>query len=137
MTRDIQPFAKHDATPELAPGVEGVAIAVSSPPSALSSKMLHGICRASEQTTQQLADTILHNVTIVGTFGPDLVPFAFPLIRDQVVFAEDVHKEGGYQTAFYNIDLSTCGLPPYQNPYFVLAAFHTFLSETIRFDWSK
>lgn len=137
MSMEIQPFAQHSATPKLAPGVEGVAIAISSLPSSPSSQLLHGICRASEQTAQQLTDTILHNIAIVGTFGPDLAPFAFPLIREHVVFPEDVHKEGGYQTAFFNINLGACGLPSEQNPYFVLAAFHTFLSETIQFDWSK
>lgn len=137
MSSEIEPFVHNANSPDLYQVMEGIAIDVQPRSSNPSAMVLNGICRASEETASKLTDTILHNVAIICTCGTNLVPISFPLIRDQVVFPEDVHKKGGYQTAFFNIDLSACGLPPDRSPYYLLAAFHRFLSETIQFDWSK
>jgi hypothetical protein len=130
----VQSFRQNPNTPMLAPGTEGIAIAVKSQQSKV---LINGICRASKETTEKLSDSILHNSIIVCTYGPYLQPLIIPVIKEQVVFPDDISIEGNYRSAFFNIIISDCEILTEQGPSFFFAAFHTFLSETIKVTRSK
>lgn len=131
----VKPFVYAPGGPILPAGTEGVVITVS----ALSGKppMLQGHCRLSSEAAASLSESLLHNVVFVCTYGPTLRSFSFPLVRGEVVFDEDILMENGFQQAFFNVDLKEAGLPSGQGRYFLLAAFHTFLSEVVLFQWDK
>lgn len=131
----ITSFSRHSGSAVIPEGQEGISIAVTRPPG--SAPLLQGMCRISEEKARLLSDTILQNVAIVCAFGPNLVPFAFPVARHEVVFPEDILIRDGYQTAFFTLDLGRCGLPAERGRYYILATFHIFLSEVVELNWER
>lgn len=129
-------FAHHTVSmiPE---GQEGISITVARSPEPGSTPIIQGMCRIADETAKTMSDTILHNVTIVCTFGLTLVPFAFSVARDEVVFPEDILVGDGYQTAFFTLDLGRYGLPAERGRYYLLASFHTFLSNVVELTWGR
>ncbi len=99
--------------------------------------LLQGHCRLSNEAASVLQDSLLHNIAIVCTYGPSLRGVAFPLIQNEMVFEEDIQRDHRFQQAFFNIHLNTVGLSPGEGRYFVIASFHTFLSEVIAFHWDN
>ena len=128
------PFAQHDASPRLPDRVEGVAIAIDSRSGA---PILYGCCRASARTAEGLTDSILHNVSVIFTCGPELRSDSFPVVRHQAVFDEDITSHDGFLTGYFNVDLVEAGLPPAVGQYYVLASFHTHVSRVIPLNWSQ
>ncbi len=101
----IPSFVQNKNSPKLVQGNEGVAIAVYKQQAEL---ILSGICRASQKTSELLSDTILNNVAIICTYGPNLHPLIFSVVQDQVVFSDDIETAGDYHTAYFNINLNDC-----------------------------
>lgn len=132
----ITSFARHAASmiPE---GREGISITVVRSPEPGSTPVVQGMCRIADETAKTMSDTILHNVTIVCTFGPTRVPFAFSVAQEEAVFPEDILIGDGYQTAFFTLDLGRYGLPAERGRYYVLASFHTFLSDVVELSWGR
>ena len=127
----IKKFGYLPGGPKLPPGVEGIVINVRG--MAGGAPLLQGHCRLSNEGASLLKDSLLHNIAIVCTYGSSLRGVAFPLIQDEMVFEEDVQREQGFQQAFFNVALNTVGLPAGEGQYYILASFHTFLSEVIVF----
>lgn len=123
----IEPFAKHMHSPKLEQA-EGISIRVVSQQSSF---VLHGTCRASKNTADKLSDTLLHNVAIVCICGSNLDPLVFPVVKDKLVFPDDIDKNGDFYTAFFNVNLNEHSMLGNLERLFIVASFHTFLSETL------
>lgn len=129
-------FECHSGSPRLPPGTEGVAIRTGAPPGAATDCWLFGTCRARLRTTLKLRGTLLHSGLVVCSFGPELIPYALPIVGSRLVFPEDIHSEGAELSVFFNLDLSDLGLPRRRSRCYVLAAFHTLVSDVLELDWT-
>lgn len=118
-----------------APAEEGIALAVIRAPGSPPSYHLLGACRVSPATAAGLEDSVLHNVAVVCTHGPDLVPVAFPLVQGEAVFADDVADVGGGRVAYFDLDLRAAGVPGLPLRHFVVASIGPLVSNAVEFEW--
>jgi hypothetical protein len=129
-------FARSAASPALPPGQPAIRVALSPPGGGAGALLVYGACQLPLDLADALVGSPLESVALVCCAGPGRGVLSRPLVRQQVVFPDDVHVTGGWATAWFSLDLAEEGLPRALGRCYLHASLHTLVSNVIAFDRS-